>query len=320
VLVTGATGFLGRHLLRRLSEEHDVIGMARNIPLHADFPHVRGDVTEPTSLAPALDGVEAVVHAAGNVSHLPADAGRTWDVHVKGTTSLLDAASAAGVRRVVHLSSSGTVAVSTRPEVLGEDAPSPLPIIGTWPYYRAKLFSEQLALSRSRPGFEVLSLNPSLLLGPGDLKHESTRSVVLFLQGQLSAAPSGGVSFVDVRDVALAAARALSRGTPGQRYLLTGANWSWTEPAGRADGPATAAADGARRHPPRPGLDPRRPPRERGAPPADLAARARAGQPLLVRGRPQGPPRAGLDLARPDGDPAGHGPRRLRPATAPAPR
>jgi len=229
VLVTGATGFLGRHLLRRLSEEHDVVGMARNIPLHADFPHVPGDVTAPASLAPALEGIDAVVHAAGQVSHLPADAGRTWDVHVKGTTNLLDAAAAAGVRRVVHLSSSGTVAVSTRPELLGEDGPSPLPIIGGWPYYRAKLFSEQLALARSRPGFEVLALNPSLLLGPGDLKHESTRPVVLFLQGQLSAVPSGGVSFVDVRDVALAAARALSHGAPGQRYLLSGANWSWTE-------------------------------------------------------------------------------------------
>lgn len=229
VLVTGATGFLGRHLLRRLAEEHEVLGMARNIPLHTDFPHLRGDVTDPASLASALDGVEAVVHAAGNVSHLPADARRSWEVHVGGTTNLLDAAASAGVRRVVHLSSSGTVAVSTQPELLSEEAPAPLSVIGTWPYYRAKLFSEQLALARSRAGFEVLSINPSLLLGPGDAKHESTRPVVLFLQGQLTAAPSGGVSFVDVRDVADAAARALSRGSAGQRYLLTGANWSWTE-------------------------------------------------------------------------------------------
>ena len=229
VLVTGATGFLGRHLLRRLSGAYDVVGLARNIPSESDFPHVRGDVTNPSTLAPALDGIDAVIHAAGNVSHEQADASRTWDVHVKGTTSLLDAAARAGVRRVVHLSSSGTVAVSTKPEVLGEDAPSPLPIIGTWPYYRAKLFSEQIALARSRPGFDVLCLNPSLLLGPGDLAHDSTRPVVLFLQGQLQAAPAGGVSFVDVRDVAQAAELALTRGEPGQRYLLTGANWSWTE-------------------------------------------------------------------------------------------
>ncbi len=229
ILVTGATGFLGRHLLRRLAERHEVTGLARNIPLHADVPHVRGDVLDRESLARAMDGVEVLVHAAGRVSHELNDAARTWDVHVKGTCNALDVAAERGVRRVVHLSSSGTIAVSRKPQVLDERAPSPLPIIQTWPYYRAKLFAEQEAMRRNKAGFEVVSLNPSLLLGPGDPNQESTRSVVLFLQGQLQAAPSGGLSFVDVRDVAVAVERALTLGAAGQRYLLGGANWSWAD-------------------------------------------------------------------------------------------
>ncbi len=229
ILVTGATGFLGRHLLARLSREHEVVGLARNIPLHADTPHVQGDVLDPASLAKAMEGVDVLVHAAGKVSHEPVDAARTWDVHVKGTCNALDAAARAGVRRVIHLSSSGTVAVSHKPAVLDERAPSPLPVISRWPYYRAKLFSEQEALSRSRAGFEVISLNPSLLLGPGDASGEATRPVLIFLQGQLQAAPSGGLSFVDVRDVAEAVSLALTRGRGGQRYLLGAANWSWAD-------------------------------------------------------------------------------------------
>lgn len=229
ILVTGATGFLGRHLLNRLAPEHEVIGLARNIPLQADVPHVRGDVLDKASLLAAMDGVEVLVHAAGTVSHEQRDAARTLDVHVRGTTHALEAAAERGVRRVIHLSSSGTVAVSRKPEVLDERAPPPLPVIQTWPYYRAKLFAEQEALRRNKPGFEVISLNPSLLLGPGDTAHESTRPVILFLQGQLQAAPSGGLSFVDVRDVASAVQLALTKGKAGERYLLGGANWTWAD-------------------------------------------------------------------------------------------
>lgn len=229
VLVTGATGFLGRHLLRRLSAEHEVVGLARNTVLHAEFPMVRGDVLDRASLDAAMEGVDCLVHAAGTVSHEPRDAPATWDVHVTGTVNALEAALAAGVRRVVHLSSSGTVAVSEDPVVLDERAPSPLKLVRGWPYYRAKLFAEEEALRRDKPGFEVLSLNPSLLLGPGDTRQESTRPVVLFLQGRLQVTPAGGLSFVDVRDVAEAVALAIAKGRPGQRYLLGGANWSWTE-------------------------------------------------------------------------------------------
>lgn len=230
ILITGATGFLGRHLMRRLEgSEHEVIGFARGAPEGGEQRFVRGDVLDRASLDAAMAGVNVLVHAAGKVSHEARDASRCLDLHVRGTRNALESAAAAGVSRVIYLSTSGTVAVSKDPVVHDERGKSVLEIVQTWPYYRSKLFAEQEALRHNRPEMPVISLNPSLLLGPGDTSHESTRAVMLFLQGKLTATPHGGVSFVDVRDVAEAVIAAFTAGKGGERYLLGAVNWTWVE-------------------------------------------------------------------------------------------
>jgi dihydroflavonol-4-reductase len=105
-----------------------------------------------------------------------------------------------------------------------ESSPEPLGVIAGWPYYRAKLFAEQAAQAAG-----AIILNPSLLLGPGDTEMSSTGSVKLLLDGALPAVPGGGLSFVDVRDVAEAVALALEHGRPGERYLLGAANLTLAE-------------------------------------------------------------------------------------------
>ncbi len=232
VLVTGATGFLGREVVPRLvAAGHDVRAMSRREGAHYEgATAVVGDVLEPETLGAALEGCEVVVHAAGLVSHHPEDARRCWMVHVAGTENVLDAARDAGVKRVVYLSTSGTLAVSEDADaVADESGPDPLMLIKEWPYYRSKYFAEQAAMERSGQGLEVVCLNPSLLLGPGDSEGESTRPVRLFLDDQVPAAPPGGLSFVDVRDVADAVAAAITRGRGGRRYLLGGANLTFSE-------------------------------------------------------------------------------------------
>lgn len=219
VVVTGGSGFLGRHIVARLGAR----SLSRRVGV---------DVLDRASLRAAFVGAEVVVHAAGNVSHDPADAAATWDVHVRGTENVIEAARAAGVRRVIHLSSSGTVAVSRGDSVATEGSATPMELIATLPYYRAKLFAEQLALAASsagRGGIEVVSLNPSLLLGPGDTERRSVRVVQSHLQGWLRAIPSGGLSFVDARDVADAVALAVTKGVPGRRYLLGAVNWTFAD-------------------------------------------------------------------------------------------
>jgi dihydroflavonol-4-reductase len=138
---------------------------------------------------------------------------------------VLDAAKGAGVRRAVVASTSGTVAVSTAiDKVSRETDDAPLALVARWPYYRTKLFAEQEALARNALGFDVVAVNPSLLLGPGDLRGSSTEDVRLFLERRIPATPSGGVSIVDVRDAATAMILAMDRGVAGERYLVTAAN------------------------------------------------------------------------------------------------
>ena len=250
ILVTGATGFLGRHIIQRLQDSgHDVRALSRDPLAQVKGATVfGGDILKPETLAEALDSVEVLIHSAGLVSFDPADAHTMWRVHVEGTDTLLKAAREAGVKRVIYISTSGTVAVSDDKDFLGtEDSPEPLPIIKAWPYYRSKLFAEQCALSHSAPGFPVICLNPSLLLGPGDDDDgQSTESVRRFLDDQVPASPPGTISFVDVRDVAEAVLATLTKGSGGRRYLLSGGNYTFKDYYARmsriADKPAPMAA------------------------------------------------------------------------------
>ena len=224
-LVTGATGFLGATLARLLEQGgHEVVAFARA---------TGGDVLVGALVARAAQGCHGAFHCAGRVSRRPQDAEELYRLHVEGTRTTLDACASVGVRRVVIASTSGTVAVSDHARVGTEADPTPIGLISRWPYYRSKLFAERTALERNRPGFEVISINPSLLLGPGDLKGSSTEDVRLLLERAVPAVPAGGLSFVDVRDAAQAMLLAMDRGQPGARYLVGACNLSVADFFGR---------------------------------------------------------------------------------------
>jgi dihydroflavonol-4-reductase len=229
LLITGATGFLGRHLSASLRKAgHDVVALCRKEApdLAALGVTVKpGDVLDAASVRAAAEGCDALFHCAGKVSRLPEDAEEMYRIHVEGTKITLDACRAAGVRRVVLASTSGTVAVSKGPhEVRNERAEAPMDLIARWPYYRSKLYAERAALDRNGPGFEVVSVNPTLLLGPGDAHGSSTGDVQRFLEKKVPFVPGGGMSFVDARDTAEAMILALEKGRAGERYLISAIN------------------------------------------------------------------------------------------------
>ncbi|MCX5744139.1 MAG: NAD-dependent epimerase/dehydratase family protein [Proteobacteria bacterium] len=234
VLVTGATGFLGEHLCRVLVERgHVVRGLARSrsaVLADLGVEHVRGDVLAGPELDRALDGVHVVFHLAGAVSRDPDDAQRMMRLHVDGTRRVLERMAAAGVKRMVLASTSGTHGVSKREEILDETAPYAEEVVAGWPYYASKIYQERIAFEHGkRLGIDVVAVCPSLLLGPGDRRLSSTGDVRKLMKRQVPVVPDGGVSFVDARDAAEATANALDRGTPGERYLLGGPNWTTKE-------------------------------------------------------------------------------------------
>ncbi|MBV9947885.1 MAG: NAD-dependent epimerase/dehydratase family protein [Myxococcales bacterium] len=216
-LVTGATGFLGAHLVAALhARGHEVVPFSRA---------AGGDVRDAAQVRAAAAGCQGAFHCAGPVSRRAEDAETLYRVHVDGTRTVMDACAAAGVERVVVASTSGTVGVRESPgPPATEDAPAPLGVVQRWPYYRAKIFAERAALERNRPGFAVVSVNPSLLLGPGDLRGSSTEDVRRFLEGEVPFVPAGGLAFVDVRDAAEAMRLAMDRGRAGERYLVSACN------------------------------------------------------------------------------------------------
>lgn len=216
-LVSGATGFLGRHLVSALEGAgHKVVSLSRTTGC---------DVLDAAGVRARADGCDGAFHCAGKVSRRPDDAEELYRVHVEGTKTFVEACAAARVRRVVVVSSSGTCAVSESGSHVGteEDAP-PIGLFGRWPYYRTKFFAERAALERNGRGVEVVSVNPSLLLGPGDVYGSSTEEVRLVMEGAIPAVPSGGLSFADVRDTADALVLAMERGRAGERYLVGACN------------------------------------------------------------------------------------------------
>ncbi|KYF68241.1 NAD-dependent epimerase/dehydratase family protein [Sorangium cellulosum] len=230
-LVTGATGFLGSHLVTALrGAGHDVVALCRSEApalVEQGVALRRGDILDAASVRAAAEGCEGLFHCAGRVSRRREDAEALYRTHVEGTKIILDACRDAGVKRAVIASTSGVVAVSREPsDVRDETAPPPIDLIAGWPYYRSKLYAERAAFDRSGPGFEVVAVNPSILLGPGDVHGASTGDVVSFLERRLPFIPAGGLSFVDARDAAQGMALAMEKGRPGERYLLGAANMS----------------------------------------------------------------------------------------------
>ena len=201
------------------------------------FETIEGSVTKADDVKRAVDGVSDIYHLAGKVSRDNDDSREMYSVNVDGTRLLCEGARNAGVKSIVLASSSGTIAVTDDKDITpNEEWPQPLDIISRWPYYASKFYQERAALELlSGSKTRLVIMNPSLLLGPGDERLSSTKVVLDFMARKISAMPSGGLSFVDVRDAAAAFRAAMQHGQNGERYLLGAANWSFEKFFGRLE-------------------------------------------------------------------------------------
>ncbi len=234
LVVTGATGFLGSALLDRLESEGPLSGVIaltrRSVPeLEARGVETRaGSLLDEAWLREAIPDGAKVIHLAGRVGFDGEDPREMFDLHVEGTRVLARAALHRGVRRFVVVTSSGASAISRQPRMHTESDRYPVELVARWPYYQSKMMQERLVTDLCRrEGLPGVVIAPSLLLGPGDHNLSSTGLVADFLERRLTFVPSGGISIVDVRDVADALVAALDHGAAGERFLLGSLNCSF---------------------------------------------------------------------------------------------
>jgi dihydroflavonol-4-reductase len=231
-LVTGATGFIGRPLVRMLVERGDEVRVLARPSSNLSaleglaIQVVRGDVTQPDTLPTALAGVQKVFHAAGLVSMARSDRPRLHEVNVGGTRNLMDAALQAGVERVIYTSSISAVGYSRRPELVREDT--------VWvdygiSYAQSKRAAEEEAFAISRKGLPLVVVNPTMAMGANDPNLTSTAVVARYLRGDLTVRVDGGLNVLHVDDFAAGHILADERGRPGERYILGDTNVTWGE-------------------------------------------------------------------------------------------
>ena len=228
VFLTGASGFVGSHVLSALlGRGYRVRALARGPdPLPPGVVQVRGDLRTPAALVPALRGCRYLVHTAALYSFSPHDRTTIAEVNLRGTQGLLEAARIAGVERCVVTSSSSALAPATASRPTTERSWAE-PQAGAVTYHASKLLQERAALSATIP---VITVLPTAPIGPGDHRPTPTGKIIVdLLRNRMPATLRGGMNVVAVEDVAAAHILALERGALRQRYILGGVNLSLAE-------------------------------------------------------------------------------------------
>jgi len=227
-LVTGASGFVGANLVRALLErDFKVRALVRpSSTLKAleglDVELVQGDVRDRDSLRRALKGCSLVFHAAALYAFNVRPRSLVYGINVEGTRNVLQAALDLGAERVVHTSSVAALGGARDDSPLDERVETPW-LLGD--YQRSKHLAERVALEFAKKGLPVVIVNPSMPVGPYDVKPTpSGRVIVDFLNRKMPAYADARLNVVDVEAVALGHVLAAERGRAGERYVLGGEN------------------------------------------------------------------------------------------------
>lgn len=241
-LVTGATGFLGATLVRRLvaagtpvrilrraSSSLDLLGDAAGLVEHAE-----GDVTDWRAVRAAVSGTAQVYHAAAYVGFGGRkDREALMAVNVGGTANVVDAAREAGVDRLVHVSSIAALGRTLPPRRMIDETAVWRPSKANTAYAVSKHLAEMEVQRAVAEGLDAVIVNPALIFGPGRPGENTMQIAQKLREGTLPAVPAGGTCVVDVEDVAAGMERAMAHGRTGERYLLGGENLLWREILGQ---------------------------------------------------------------------------------------
>lgn len=238
ILVTGATGFIGAHLVAQLAARGDRVRLLVRSPdrlvrvglAATDLVEVaRGDLVEPASVRAALTGVSRVYHVAGLVSTDRRDRELVHRVNHDATVSLFEEIRrSSSVERTVYLASIFALGGSEGERPVDEEVDWNLADLRV-PYVEAKRRAELFALRCRDDGMPLVFVYPCFCYGPGDVNRSSSRLIEMHLAGLLLASLPGGQNAMDVRDAAAGLVLGMDRGRLGERYIVGGVNATYAE-------------------------------------------------------------------------------------------
>ena len=226
---------MGAHVVRKLVERGDCVTVlvrpTSNTSLLDGLPvkTIAGDITDFESLLSPLEGMEEVYHVAADYRLWARDPGEIYRNNVDGTRNVLEAALRHRVRKVIHTSTVGCLGLSRGGGNADENTRvSRDELVGN--YKKSKFDAERLALEYAANGLDVVIVNPSTPVGPGDIKPTPTGKMILdFLNGKMVGYVDTGLNLIAVEDAAAGHLLAAEKGKTGERYILGNRNMSLRE-------------------------------------------------------------------------------------------
>ena len=228
ILITGATGFLGHHLVDRLLEQGYSVRIFKEKSADSDFgakaETITGDIRNSEEVNKAVVGCKIVFHLVGMVSYWSKLNPLQYDINVKGTKNIVDACLAHKTEKLIYVSS--TVAVGTAEGLADEQTPYNLSYLKIG-YCDTKFLAEKEINRGKDKGLNTVILCPGSMHGEGDIRKIKSDLTFDFKFPFSFLYISGGLGVVDVEDVVEGMIQAWKKDTKGERYILVGENLSF---------------------------------------------------------------------------------------------
>lgn len=232
VLITGATGFIGRALVNELLEnDYDVSVFVRKKGKVKEWEgrvnEVEGDILKPDSLEKAFKNIDGIFHLAGVISTLRKDEKFMYEINFIGSKNVFEAALNNNVKNFLYLASIFALGTGTKEKPANEEIVYNLGNLDI-SYFKAKRLAELESYEYMKRGLPIKYVYPTFCVGPGDVYISSQRLIVDFLNDKLPATVKGGYNAIDVRDTARGLRLGFEKGKVGEKYLIGGENITYT--------------------------------------------------------------------------------------------
>lgn len=235
VFVSGADGMLGTNivgeLIRQGYEVRAFLLPGRTTKSLDSFSIEKtfGNLLNADEVEKAIQGCDAVIHAAADTSVWPSRSKRVWAVNVDGTKNIVEAAQKSGIKRFVQVGSASSFGLGTKENPADENSPCASKKYGL-DYCDSKHEAQEYLLDKVRnENFPALIVTPTFMFGPYDSKPGSGKMILAIAEGKLPAYTSGGKNFVYAKDVAVAVVNGLKKGRVGECYIAGNENLNFKE-------------------------------------------------------------------------------------------